>query len=525
MASPLRVLILEDRPSDALLIVSELRRSGYDVEWERVASGPDYLAKLGTTLDIILADYTLPQFDAIQALRILADRRMDIPLVVVTGSVGEEAAVECLKQGAVDYLLKDRLARLGSAVDRALKMKLARQERQRAEVALQESNRLLQNALEELKATQLRIIQQERLRALGEMASGVAHDFNNVLAMIAGTSELPLVRPTDLDDREKMREYLQLINGAAMNAANIVGRLREFYRPRDDNDLLESIDVNRLIEQVLSLTEPRWKSQALARGAVIDAQTSLQSVPVIAGRESDLREMLTNVVFNAVDAMPRGGILSIRTHSVGSAVAIDVEDTGTGMTEDVRRRCLEPFFTTKGKNGSGLGLAMVYGVVQRHGGTIEIDSELDRGTTLHFRIPTGPPPSTPQRRPDNGAPRTCLRILVVEDEAPIRRILSAYLAVDHHHVETASGGYEALARFRANHFDIVVTDRAMPDMSGDQLAQAIKQLSPDQPIILLTGFGDIMLADGTQPEAVDLVAPKPVSLAGLRAAISLVLRS
>jgi C4-dicarboxylate-specific signal transduction histidine kinase len=180
-----------------------------------------------------------------------------VPFLVVTGTGGEEAAAERIKQGAADYLLRDRLARLGSAVESALNMQRARQEKRWTEVALEESNRRLREALDQLQATQRQVIQQERLRALGEMASGITHDFNNLLAMIAGCSELPLLRPSDLDDRDKVRAYLQVINSAAMDATSIVGRLREFYRPRDANETFDQIDVNCVIEQVVTLTGPR----------------------------------------------------------------------------------------------------------------------------------------------------------------------------------------------------------------------------------------------------------------------------
>jgi len=378
----------------------------------------------------------------------------------------------------------------------------------------------LQQAVEDLKTAQEQVIQQERLRALGSMASGIAHDFNNSLVGILGLTELLLNRPEYLEDKAKAKRYLEMINTTAKDAGKIVDRLREFYRFREKRDALEAIDLNLLVEGAISLAKPRWKIQAEARSISITIQRDLQRIPTVTGNVAELREVLTNLIFNAVDAMPSGGTITIRTHCEGNQVVLEVSDTGHGMTEDIRRRCFEPFFTTKGMHGTGLGLSMVHGIVQRHQATIEVQSEVDKGSTFIIRFA---PQSVPAETVSPSRPNTTLQnlhVLVVDDEPMVRTIIGEYLAIDGHVVETADGGRNGVEKFGKDQFDLVVVDRAMPDMNGDQVATAIRSVNPSVPIVMLTGFGSMMEANGERPEAVDLVVGKPVTIVGLRAALS-----
>ncbi len=208
-------------------------------------------------------------------------------------------------------------------------------QRKEGEQSLRETNRRLEHALEELQTAQQQVVQQERLRALGTMASGVAHDFNNALAGILGFTELLVYKPEILDDKAKTMEYLGMMNTAAKDASNVVNRLREFYRPRDRNEVFAPVDLNHLVEEALSLTQPKWKTQAEARGIRIRTEIDLQEIPPVAGNAADLREALTNLIFNAVDAMPRGGTITIRTRPAASTVTLEVMDTGLGMSEEV----------------------------------------------------------------------------------------------------------------------------------------------------------------------------------------------
>ncbi|HEY3155567.1 MAG TPA: two-component regulator propeller domain-containing protein [Candidatus Eisenbacteria bacterium] len=396
------------------------------------------------------------------------------------------------------------------------------EERTRAKEALGESNRRLEQALADLRRAQDRLVQQERLRALGQMAGGVTHDFNNALTPILGFTDFLLARPQILDDREKTLAYLTNVNRAAKDAANVVSRLREFYRPRDEAEVFPLVAIDAIVRQAISMTQPKWKDQAQVKGVSVEVQTELAPTPLISGNESDLREMLTNMVFNAVDAMPEGGRITLRSRVDGEFVVLEITDTGTGMTDEVRRRCLEPFFTTKGDEGTGLGLPMVYGIVRRHGGTVQIESAPGKGTTFSIRLPIKPSAaSTEGEDTVHLAPEVRkLRVLVVDDEPRILTLVGEYLAADQHQVETATDGRDGLEKLRTGHFDLIVTDRSMPKMSGDQLAVAAKRLSPETPVLLLTGFGELMVDQGERPEGVDLIVSKPVTLSTLRDAMA-----
>jgi signal transduction histidine kinase/ActR/RegA family two-component response regulator len=392
-------------------------------------------------------------------------------------------------------------------------------DRTRAEEALRESNRRLEEAVKELQSAQHQVVQQERLRALGQMAGGIAHDFNNALAPILGFSELLLARPQSLTDTAKVRHYLETMNTAARDAAAVVRRLREFYRPREESEVFLPVNLNELVNQAIAMTRPRWKDQAMGSGAGIRMNTELARVPVVAGVASELREVLTNLIFNAVDAMPHGGTIAIRTRLDNSSVVLEVTDSGVGMTDEVREHCLDPFYSTKGERGTGLGLSIVYGIVRRHEGSVEFESEPGCGTTFRIKLPaqTGAP-AVAATLSSNG-PSKRLNILLVDDEPLVREIQTEYLTGEGHRVDSAPDGQQAIHLFASGRFDVVITDQAMPGMTGDQVAAAIKQMSPLTPVILLTGFGDMMLATGEKPAGVDLVLSKPISISGLRDAV------
>jgi PAS domain S-box-containing protein len=394
-------------------------------------------------------------------------------------------------------------------------------DRKRAADELRTLNAGLERALHDLRTTQQQVIQQERLRALGEMASGVAHDFNNALTPILGYSELLLRRGESLDPAEKI-SYLESINTAASDAGTVVSRLREFYRSTAAGDVFSAVDLSQLVRQTVTLTQPRWKDQARSRGVTINVVTEFgENVRPVSGVAASLREMLTNLVFNAVDAMPSGGTITLRTRGGDAHTTLEVIDTGTGMTDEVRQRCLEPFFSTKGERGTGLGLSMCFGIIQRHGGTLGIESEPGCGTKFIISLPAvreSEAPESPAAHLAAPAGARALSVLVVDDEKPIRLLLHAMLRSDGHHVALAEQGDEALQIFGGSEFDLVITDKSMPGMNGDQLATAVKQVSPGTPVILLTGFGQFL--DRSEVPDADVIASKPISLQSLRDAIA-----
>jgi len=394
--------------------------------------------------------------------------------------------------------------------------------RHRSEAALQQSHRMLEDTLKQLKTTQQQMLQQERLRAMGQMASGIAHDFNNSLSPIVGFAELLMKNPNL--PSETTQSYAQLINTAALDAASVIRRLRELYRDRSEGVIGDPVDLKRCIEEVVAMTQPRWKNQALGQGIAIRMDTLVDDVPKFPGDPAGIREMLGNLIFNAVDAMPRGGTITVRARRDGSGIRLEVADTGTGMSDEVRLHCLEPFFTTKGQHGTGLGLSLVHTTIQRHGGSLEIESQEGRGSTFIVRLPLLDQPSSETAGADSPESMRPLHILLVDDDPMVRASVFAQLSTQSHIVDSATNGREGLDRFTESRFDLVVTDRAMPEMGGDQLAAAIERLSPDTPVIMLTGFGDLMGAKGEQPPGVDAVVSKPVTFDALTTAIAKVMR-
>ena len=377
-----------------------------------------------------------------------------------------------------------------------------------------------QQAYDELRRTQQVVVQQERLRALGQMASGIAHDINNALSPIVAYSELLLTKLPDLP--EDARQYLQTINRSGDDIVHIVARMREFYRRRSDSEPLTEVNLNQIIEEVIDLTRPRWRDVSQRDGISIQIQRALEpNLPLLWSEPSDLREALINLVFNAVDALPQSGTITLTTHLVQSQAAesqilVEVRDNGVGMDEKIRQRCLEPFFTTKAQHGgTGLGLAMVYGMMQRHGGTVDIDSSPGRGTSVRLTFPvrkgipetalTPTPPDKPSRP---------LNILCVDDEESIRQLLKDCLVHFNHRVTLATTGKEGLELFRAARkkkqpYEVVITDLGMPDIDGHRVARHIKAESPGTPVIMITGWGTIMEENKETIPDVDAVMNKP----------------
>jgi signal transduction histidine kinase/CheY-like chemotaxis protein/HAMP domain-containing protein len=378
----------------------------------------------------------------------------------------------------------------------------------------------LEKAYHELRKTQQTVMQQERLRALGQMASGIAHDINNALSPIVGFADLLVRGETGIS--ASGQKYLQYIKTAGDDITHIVARLREFYRQRDSKEALQSLNINDLARQVIEMTRPRWRDIPQSRGVMIEMRADFDAnVAPLVGIESELREAITNLVLNAVDATPTGGTITVRTRvgsrspsSPATHVMLEVGDTGIGMSEETRRRCLEPFYSTKGKRGTGLGLAMVYGVMERHGGQIDIESEVGHGTVIKLILPIRQLPGTGPVESGEPAEQLPLNILCIDDEPLLRELLREILERDGHSVSVADGGQSGVDEFRSaangkRPFDVVLTDLGMPYFDGRQVVKVIKEESPATPIIMLTGWGSFMKEDGDMPEAVSGILTKP----------------
>ena len=367
----------------------------------------------------------------------------------------------------------------------------------------------LKKTLEELKQAQDQIVQAEKLRAMGEMASGVAHDFNNLLAVILGNIQL-LLHQLDHLRPEEIRERLRVIEQSSNDGAETIRRIQEFTGVKRDKEFT-LLPVNEIIEEVINITQPRWKDQAQKKGIQIELIRKFGEVPSVLGNPSELREVFTNIIFNAIDAMPEGGQLTVSTQSQSEGwVEVSISDTGIGMTEEVRKRVFDPFFTTKGVTSSGLGMSVSYGIIKRHGGEILIESEPGRGTKFVLHLPMGFGEKELEEKVLKPIKEVHpARILVIDDEDYVRDILSQMLRVKGHQVVVASNGEEGIERFKNEIFDLVFTDLGMPKISGWEVGKTIKKMNPKVPIVMITGWGMELNREKMKESGINLLISKP----------------
>lgn len=515
-----RILMIDDEVGTLCLLENVLNRLGF-TQLRTVTDSRIVLGEFADFQpDLVICDLVMPKldgFEVIEQIRTTLPRESFLPILVLTGNSTQYNKRRALAVGATDIITKpfdssEILMRIRNLLrTRFLHLEIQEQN-QHLELKVTERTGELRTALAELEQSQGRMVQQERFRAFGEMAGGVVHDFNNALMTIIGYSELLLKDEESIRDPAVVRDYLQTMNTAGRDASHVVSQLRDFYRPREEADVFAAVNLTKLLEEAVSLTQPKWKYQAEERGQKIELKVDLEKVPMVMGNANDLRGVATNLIFNAVDAMPGGGRLTLRCRQEDENIVLEFSDTGTGMTEEVRQRCMEPFFSTKGDRGTGLGLSMVFGIIKRHEGALELESERGRGTTFRIRIPV-------QGREEIGDPaESCslgrsLHVLVVDDEVLARDIVSKYLESDGHRIGTAASGAEALELLRQEQYDLVLTDHAMAGMNGGQLARTLRETGGGHPVILLTGA---TFAVGQEPEWVDLILKKPVTFERLR---------
>lgn len=381
-------------------------------------------------------------------------------------------------------------------------------------------HRAAQAALSQLNRAQQELAHNQKLRALGQMASGIAHDVNNSLSMILGLTELVLNRSTDFTDVEGPRGALLMIQKTAEDAGQTVRGLREFYRPVESDASMHSVDVSEIVEQAARLTRPRWRDQALARGVTIRVETYLADVPLLPGRDADLRQVMTNLIFNSVDAMSSGGIIVMRTRVDGEEIVVEVSDSGDGMTEEVRRHCLDPYFTTKGSNGSGLGLPMVMSIAERHGGRVSIDSALGVGTTVSMRLPF--PRRVHQAGPVDGGGTTerDLKLLLIGFSGSLRDHISPALAGDGHNVVIADSGDAGVKLYSEGGYDAVLLDADVETSDASTVAVAIRAINPLVPIVLVESSLGAAGAPVSVSPPIDAVVVRPLTLRAVRRALA-----
>jgi two-component system, cell cycle sensor histidine kinase and response regulator CckA len=480
MKSPLHILHLEDDPKDAALVQSTLEAGGIACAITRVQGRDDFVAALERGgIDLVLSDFGLPNFDGMSAIAIVRARWPDLPTILVSGTLGEERAIDALKNGAIDYVLKERLARLVPAVRRAMKEVESRAERQRL---------------------QMQFIESQKMEVIGQLASGVAHDFNNILAVIMGYSDLMM---SDLGPESPLRKYTEEIRHASERAAGLTRQLLVFSRKQtiqpvvlNLDDVVKDLDkmLRRLIDENIEMT--------IVPG---------EQIGRVKADSGYIGQVLMNLVVNARDAMPNGGQLSIATSNVkfdendahthagvtaGDYVMLSVSDTGTGMTDEVKKRLFEAFFTTKpaGK-GTGLGLATCQTIVQQCHGHIEVQSELGKGATFKIYFPRVDEPldTDTQFIKAGPVPRGTETLLVVEDEPSVRHLARGVLEKLGYDVLSASNGQDALHVARdhtGSPIRLVITDVIMPLMGGKVMAEWLKTTYPDLKILFTSGYTD-----------------------------------
>ncbi|HEY0256479.1 MAG TPA: response regulator [Candidatus Methylacidiphilales bacterium] len=502
----MQILIVEDSAVDAELLVRELRRSKFEFEWDRVETEAAFLPKLDSGIDLILSDFDLPDFNGLRALELLKKRPdLDIPFILVSGTIGEEMAVSAMQQGASDYLLKDRVVRLGTSVQRALQGVHERTERKRLEA---------------------QFIEAQKMEVVGQLAGGVAHDFNNVLAVIMGYSDLIM---QDLGPEHPLQKYVQEVRQAARRAAGLTQQLLIFSRKQtvqpvelDLNDVVLGMEkmLRQLINENVELT--------------ILCEANIGHIKADSGY---IWQVLMNLVVNARDAMPNGGRLTIKTGGVhlddryaqshpevvpGPYLLVTVSDTGIGMSEEVKERLFEAFFTTKSKGkGTGLGLVTCQTIVKQSGGHIDIVSEVGKGTSFNVYFPRISPSTeySSDTILKSGPVRSGTEtVLVVEDEPSLRHLAKGVLRGKGYQVLTAPNGQDALRvanEHKGSPISLVVTDVIMPRMGGKVMAEWLKISFPDLKVLFTSGYTDDAIAHHGVLEGGVEFLPKPYTPASL----------
>ena len=373
----------------------------------------------------------------------------------------------------------------------------------------------LNNYIAEQERIREQFSQIEKLSALGELASGVAHNFNNTLAGILARAQM-LQRIEDLPN--EARVGLRLIIRAAEDGAKTVKRIQDFARQRRDKEF-ELLAVDQLLWDVGEITRPRWKDQSQAENVHINLVLDIDSKAKVYGDPGELREVLVNMLFNAVDAMPTGGRLTLAAREIDSWVELSVSDTGRGMSDEIRSRVFDPFFTTKAKAGMGLGLAVSYSIVRRHEGSITVDSKVGEGTRFAIRLPIAAGSQAAVNEPTRPVPtqmpagRTSgARILVVEDETYVGDLIVEILKDSGNHVVLAGSGVEALELLERNSFDAVFTDVGLPGMNGWELSRSIRARFGEIPIAVITGWGDAVGSEELKEHHINWVVTKPFTV-------------
>jgi signal transduction histidine kinase len=495
-ATTLRVLFVEDSDDDVRLIVRQLERAGYRVESHQVQTPDGFDAAIeNARWDVVISDHSMPHFSSADALAAIKAHGLDWPFIIVSGTIGEEMAVEAMRAGAHDYVLKNNLVRLAPAIERELNdAELRRQAR-----AEREARRAVERQLQEA----------QKMEAVGRLAGGIAHDFNNLLTAISGYGELALMKL----DGAPAREYVEEMQRASERAAQLTRQLLAFSRRQVLQ--FEVVDLNAVVADL-----ERMLARLLGVGIELDVRLDASLAPTKAD-PGQLQQVVLNLALNARDAMPDGGTLAIATANVGPNVVLTVSDTGEGMDEETLARVFEPFFTTKpAGEGTGLGLATVYGIVKQTGGDVSVRSARGSGTIFEVSLPRSN--GAVADRGDADVPEAEeaeATLLLVEDEDVVRRLAAEMLRGAGYRVLEASNGTEAMAIAREEEIDVLLSDVVMAGMSGPQVAQELRRNRPELRVLFMSGYtADAIASHGDLPANTSFL-PKPFTRAALLGAL------
>ncbi len=383
--------------------------------------------------------------------------------------------------------------------------------------SLRRTNMELSDSLERLTRAQEQILRQEHVELLVPMLSGMTHDFNEGLTAILALTEFVREHPEKVAGNQQIQRWFGAIETIAQQARQKLHSLLQWTQPLESR--AEPVRLRDVVEKALRATQPKWEQEAQARGARIRVVTDYRDTETLRGVLPDLVRLVSHVIVNAVEAMPQGGTLTLRTADTTDGASLQVQDTGVGMDEKILDRAFRPFFSTK-EGAAGLGLTVARGIVQQHGGKIGLSSRPGGGTRVFVDLPANLPLAPPSPEANLPPLRRTLRVLLVEDDKWTMDFIAQNLKAENHDVETARNGIEGLDRYREGRFDVVITDRAMPLMNGDELARTIKRTYPYEPVVMLTGFGEIMKSKGEYPPFVDAVVSKPVTMQELTRAMA-----
>jgi signal transduction histidine kinase len=497
MTSKFRILHLEDSQADCEIVQQLLLQDGIDCEITRCDSRDQFVRGLEKFhFDLIFADCTLPQFNGHHALELARELAPDVPFIFVSGTIEEDSAIESLRGGATDYVLKERLSRLVPAVRRAL-----------AEVEEKARNREMEQ----------RLRQSQRLEAVGTLAGGIAHDFNNILTIIKGYTSL---LPTQCSDPNRVKEIAQTIDRASLRGSELVNQLLAFARKSEGT--FTSTQLNHRVREIVSMLRP-----TMAQNITFDLQLE-DGLPDIHADPGQVERVLINLSTNARDAMPEGGKIIFSTSKVRADearlnsgqeneqyICLRVTDNGFGMDEATRQRIFEPFFTTKSRGkGTGLGMPVVYGLMQSHNGLIDVESEPGKGTSisLYFPVPTEPLETIVER--PTASPQSIEgteTVLVVDDESDVRYFLELIFKEHGYQVLTAANAEAALSLVPPppGKIDLLFSDVGLPTIDGFELSKRIRRLQPGVKTILCSGYSDGGLKTRMAEEGIDGFVPKP----------------